>query len=101
MLAFARASTGIKGLDRVLDDLRWGDNVVWQVEQIEDYRNMVNPFVAQCLADHRRVVYMRFGQHPPILQPHPRIMEYQLDANLGFEAFSSRVHSIALSLIHI
>ncbi|MCX5780465.1 MAG: PEP/pyruvate-binding domain-containing protein [Firmicutes bacterium] len=80
-----------------MDDLRWGDNVVWQVEQIDDYRNMVNPFVAQCLADHRRVVYMRFGQHPPILQTHPRIMEYQLDANLGFEAFSSRVHSIASS----
>jgi hypothetical protein len=30
-----------------------------------------------------------------LLAPHPRIKEYQLDASLGFEAFSSRVHAIA------
>lgn len=95
MLAFDRATTGIKGLDRILDDLRWGDNVVWQVEDIEDYRRMAVAFAERCLLDNQRVVYMRFGQHPPILQPHPGIKEYQLDASLGFEAFSSRVHTIA------
>ena len=26
-----RVSTGVPGLDRIIDDLRLGDNVVWQV----------------------------------------------------------------------
>jgi hypothetical protein len=90
-----RASTGVAGLDIVLDHLRWGDNVVWQVEDIKEYADIVHPFVKQALADQHPIVYMRFGQHPPILSPHPQIKEYHLDAGLGFEAFSSRVHSIA------
>jgi len=95
MLTFVRASTGIKGLDKVLDDLRWGDNVVWQVECIDEYRNIILPFVKQALENKHSVVYMRFGQHPPLLEPHPDIKVYELDASLGFEAFSSRVHAIA------
>ena len=31
-----RASTGIKGFDQMIDMLRMGDNVVWQVDSIED-----------------------------------------------------------------
>jgi len=95
MRAFDHASTGIKGLDTVLDDLRWGDNVVWQVENIQEYINIVGPFVEQALQNQQRIVYMRFGQHPPILKPHPAIKVYELDASLGFETFSSRVHAIA------
>ncbi len=95
MLTFDRASTGIKGLDKVLDDLRWGDNVVWQVEGIEEYKNIILPFVKYSLENNHPVVYMRFGQHPPLLEIHPHIKVYELDASLGFEAFSSRVHTIA------
>jgi Phosphoenolpyruvate synthase/pyruvate phosphate dikinase len=95
MLNFDRASTGIKGLDKILDDLRWGDNVVWQVEGINEYQNIVLPFVKQALNNQYPVVYMRFGQHAPLLQSDPRIKMYELDPNLGFETFSSQVHAIA------
>ena len=37
-----RASTGIKGFDQMSDMLRMGDNVVWQVDSIEDYRYMTD-----------------------------------------------------------
>ena len=77
MSSFDRASTGLAGLDAVLDGLRWGDNVVWQVEDIADYRNMARAFVEQARSQHFRVVYLRFGQHPPILDPGPEIIEYQ------------------------
>ena len=33
----AWASTGLKGLDKTLCDLKKGDNVVWQIDDIEDY----------------------------------------------------------------
>jgi len=32
---FERASTGLPGLDKVLNQLRLGDNVVWQVDSIK------------------------------------------------------------------
>ncbi len=95
MRAFNHASTGISGLDTILDGLRWGDNVVWQVEDIQEYQNIVIPFVEQALAKQLPVIYLRFGQHAPLLKSDYRIKEYHLDANLGFEAFSSRVHTIA------
>lgn len=95
MWAFDRASTGIDGLDTILDGLRWGDNVVWQVEDIQEYQNIVIPFAEQALAKQLPVIYLRFGRHAPLLHSDPNIKEYQLDANLGFEAFSSRVHAIA------
>ena len=44
-----RASTGLKGLDTILNDLRKGDNVVWQVDHIDDFRSFVKPFVAESL----------------------------------------------------
>jgi len=92
---FERASTGLPGLDKVLDQLRLGDNVVWQVDSIDDYRHFVEPFVNQALAENRRVIYMRFGQHPEIIKPHPGVSVYRLDARSGFEAFSAEVHAIA------
>jgi len=95
MLTFDRASTGIAGLDKVLGDLRWGDNVVWQVECIAEYKKIILPFVKHSLDNQHPIVYMRFGQHAPLLEPHPDIKVYELDASLGFEAFSSRVHAIA------
>lgn len=94
MRAFERAYTGISGLDRLLDNLRWGDNVVWQVEDIREYRNIVRPFVEQSLLDSHRVVYLRFGQHEPLLESNPAIQIYELDAAQGFESFSSQIHAI-------
>jgi hypothetical protein len=88
------ASTGLKGLDEVLSGLNKGDNVVWQVDSIEDYRQFVRPFVAKGLKDGRKMVYMRFADHPPLVQPHPNIKIHNLDADSGFESFSSQVHAI-------
>ena len=35
------ASTGLSGLDRILNGLRIGDNVVWRVDAVDDYRQFV------------------------------------------------------------
>jgi len=95
MRSFERAYTGVKGLDRLLDNLRWGDNVVWQVDDIQEYKKIVKPFVDQSLHDSHRVVYLRFGQHEPLLEPNAAVHVYEVDAAQGFEAFSSRIHDIA------
>ncbi len=57
----ARVSTGIKGLDTAINMLRLGDNVVWQVDTVEDYRHIVAPYVAQARKD-QRTSYISFRQ---------------------------------------
>jgi len=91
----AQVSTGLESLDGVIDGLRTGDNVVWQVDNIADYRTFVEPFVRQALAENRRVVYLSFAQHKPLLEEDERVTSYRLDAHSGFESFSSEVYNIA------
>jgi len=88
------ASTGLKGLDEVFSGFNRGDNVVWQVDSIEDYQRFVAPYVKRGLADNRKIVYMRFADHPPLIQPDSNIKIYTLYARGGFEGFSTQVHSI-------
>jgi hypothetical protein len=51
-----RVSTGLQGLDEILDSLRIGDNVVWRIDSIADYRAFVTPFVRASLQEGKRVV---------------------------------------------
>jgi hypothetical protein len=88
------ASTGLKGLDEILSGLKKGDNVVWQVDSVEDYQRFVDPFVRKALKDGRKVVYVRFADHAPLVQPDSPITIYNLDAGSGFESFSTQVHAI-------
>ncbi len=90
----AWASTGLNGLDEVLSGLNKGDNVVWQVDRIEDYQRFVTAFVTKGLKDGRKIVYMRFAAHAPLVQPDAHITIYNLDAGSGFESFSSQVHAL-------
>jgi hypothetical protein len=90
----AWASTGFSGLDKLLCDLKKGDNVVWQVDSIDDYRHFLTPYVVQALQDKRNIVYMRFAQHPPLVENQLNITVYQLDAGGGFESFSKQIHAI-------
>jgi len=48
--------SGIPALDHILQGLRLGDNVVWQVDELGNYLKVVRPFVAQALRDSRTVV---------------------------------------------
>jgi hypothetical protein len=89
------ASTGLPGLDDLLNGLRLGDNVVWQIDDIEDYRHYVIPFVEKAEQEGRRVVYMRFADHEPLLAQTRGVKVYTLDANSGFESFTTEVYNIA------
>ncbi|MDD3087486.1 MAG: PEP/pyruvate-binding domain-containing protein [Candidatus Omnitrophica bacterium] len=87
-------STGIKGLDSVITGLRLGDNVVWQIDHIDDYLDLVRPFVRQSLKEGRKVVYIRFAAHQELLKPSAKVRRYDLDASAGFESFTARVNNI-------
>jgi hypothetical protein len=94
LIMAAWASTGLEGLDKILCNLKKGDNVVWQVDSIEGYSHFVMPYINKALADKRNIVYMRFAQHRPLIENQPSVTVYQLDAKGGFESFSTQVHAI-------
>ncbi|MDR2696605.1 MAG: PEP/pyruvate-binding domain-containing protein [Deltaproteobacteria bacterium] len=89
-----KAGTGIPGLDQVVDMLRLGDNVVWQVQSIEDYLQVVGPYIRQAKQEGRRLVYFRFGSHRPLLSRDEASVIYELDASRGFESFATEIHTI-------
>ena len=47
MVAFERIKSGIPQLDETLDNIRLGDNVVWQVSNLDEFLYFVEPFVKQ------------------------------------------------------
>ena len=84
--------TGIPALDDVLQGLRPGDNVVWQVEDLDDYAPLVLPFVARARAEGRRVVYFRFARHEPLLDEASGAEIHRISPALGFESFTDAIH---------
>jgi len=88
------ASTGLEGLDKILTGLQKGDNVVWQVDSVEHFRSFVDPYVERAAQDGRKIVYMRFADHPALVEQGPNVTIHRLDATSGFETFSSQIHNI-------
>jgi pyruvate, water dikinase len=87
-------TTGLPGLDLVLHGVEPGDNVVWQVDDIEDYRALVLPYAEAARRQGRRFVYFRFASHPPLLPDDFGAEVRPLDPNLGFERFTTEVHRV-------
>ncbi len=94
MQSLKRVSSGIESFDKITDGLRYGDNVVWQLDDIGDYSQFVHPFAGVSLAQNKRLVYMRFAKHEPILSEDQYSVMYELDAFGGFETFSTEIHRI-------
>ena len=48
-MLFDKVKSGYPGADEVFDSIRIGDNVVWQVSELGEYRLFALPFVAENL----------------------------------------------------
>ena len=93
MGAFDRVLSGIPGLDDLLDYIRMGDNVVWQVTDLEEFRNFMEPFVEQAIGDRRNLIYMRFADHEPLLSPREGLKIFEFNPDKGFEAFTVDIYN--------
>jgi pyruvate,water dikinase len=80
-------STGIPSLDTTLDGLMAGDNVVWQVDDIEDYRPFVDRFVRHGLTTGAPLVYFRFASHRQLIPETPGVQIHNVEPEAGFEKF--------------
>lgn len=117
MVAFERIKCGIEQLDETLDNIRLGDNVVWQVSNLKEFSYFANPFIKQALKDKRNLIYINYGQHEPLIplteddineleeQRNNKETEfamikrngikiYKVDPMEQFESFTLEVHNI-------
>ena len=79
MAAFDRIKSGFSQMDELLDSIRMGDNVVWQVNTIDEFKFFAVPFVEQAIRDRRDIVYIRFAQHAPILEDQSGVQVARFD----------------------
>jgi len=87
-------SSGLLPLDQIIQSLRLGDNVVWQVDALEDYVYFAGPFFHHVMAQGFPCVYVRFAPHQPIFSPRQGLEIVRANPALGFDAFSGQVHRL-------
>ncbi len=93
MGAFDKIKSGFPGMDEFLNYIRMGDNVVWSVSDLEDFRFFAVPFAEQAIRDGRNLIYMRFAEHEPLLTPRPGLKICEFDPDKGFEAFTVDIYN--------
>ena len=94
MAAFDKVLSGIPGLDQALDYIRMGDNVVWRVSNLEEFRRFSDPFVEQAKKDGRKIIYFRFASHPELVAECPEVKRVCIPLSHRFETFTVDIHRV-------
>jgi hypothetical protein len=89
-----KLTTGLPSLDEVLKGILPGDNIVWEVDDIEDYSALVQPYVRAAVAHGRRLIYFRFAGHRALVDAAAGAEIHELRPEDGFEAFLTRIHDV-------
>ncbi len=90
----AGLTTGLPGLDKVLKGVLIGDNIVWQVDSIEEYQELVTPYCEAAVKNGRRLVYFRYARHEALVSEKMGAEVHELDPEEGFENFIAAIHSV-------
>ena len=81
-------------LDGIVQELRLGDNVVFQVQRLSDYQFFAKPFAERALQESRQCVYLRFAPRQPVLEQIEGLEVIEMDPSQGFDSFSRDVHQL-------
>ena len=94
MAAFEKTCSGIPMMDEALQYIRLGDNVVWQVTDLDEFRVLAERFADQAIADCRNLIYIRFAEHEPILTPREGLKIEHVELSHRFETFTVDIHNL-------
>ena len=86
-------STGIADLDNLLQGLLPGDNIVWQIDDPDDYAFFAGRFAREAIEQKLECLYFRFASHPPILPALNGLAIVNIDPSPGFDFFAGEVHN--------
>ncbi|MCR4604460.1 MAG: PEP/pyruvate-binding domain-containing protein [Eubacterium sp.] len=93
MAAFDRVKSGIPEMDKALDNIRLGDNVVWRVENLDDFKLFMKPYLEQAIEDERDIIYFRFAEHEPLVNDNPKVKTIHVPLSHRFETFTVEIHN--------
>ena len=91
MAAFDRVLSGIPQMDENFDNIRLGDNVVWRVDNLEQFKFFMKPYVKQAIEDKRNLIYFRFATHEPLLEEQEGLKIINVELNHRFENFTVEI----------
>ena len=94
MAAFDRIKSGIPEFDSAIDSIRLGDNVVWRVSNLDEFKLFMEPYIRQAIEDERNIIYLRFASHEPLLSYCPEIKTIEVPLTHRFENFTVDIHNI-------
>ncbi|MDR0851088.1 MAG: PEP/pyruvate-binding domain-containing protein [Clostridiales Family XIII bacterium] len=94
MINQKKAYSGLSGLDAALDYIRCGDNVVWQVSDIDEYLFFSERFIDKALADGKNTVYICFDASLPLIAPRDGLKTREIDMSGGFESVVMMISDI-------
>ena len=86
-------TTGLSQLDAALCGILAGDNIVWNVDDVEQYRRVAVPYAEAAKRDGRKLVYFRFARHERLV-PEGFCEECRLEPEAGFEVFLHKIHAV-------
>ena len=93
MAAFDKVRSGIPEMDEALDHIRLGDNVVWRVSELSEFRLFMEPYLRQAIADGRQIIYFRFASHEPLVEDCPEVHTIRVPLTHRFENFTVEIHN--------
>lgn len=94
MAAFDRVLSGIPQMDENIDNIRLGDNVVWRVDSLEDFKQFAAPYVGQAIKDKRNLIYIRFASHEHLFEEQEGLKIVNVELSHRFENFTVEIHEI-------
>lgn len=93
MAAFDRIKSGIPEMDSALDNIRLGDNVVWRVSDLSEFKLFMEPYLKQAKEDKRNIIYFRFASHEPLVEDCPEVKTIEVPLSHRFETFTVDIHN--------
>jgi hypothetical protein len=84
-------SSGLKNLDKILNGVAAGDNIVWQIDTLNDYIAFVHPFCRYAYKNSKKLIYFRFAEHMELLPDDVKAETFILNPKHGFEHFITEI----------
>ncbi len=90
---YINITTGVPVIDELIDGIRWGDNVVWQVTSTLEYSWLVKPFVESAYRSGIKIIYIHFDEFM-IPQISDKCKVISIDPAKEFDSFYRFVREI-------
>ena len=94
MAAFDKVKSGIPEFDEAMDYIRLGDNVVWRVSDLSQFKMFMEPYIRQAIEDKRNIIYFRFASHEPLIEECKEVKTVNVPLSHRFENFTVDIHNV-------